>query len=352
MRDTPCFQHNSCDGTDAFKRVDDFFTGTWMTMGENISAGRNVSDGFIAVHNWIYEIGAPAGETGHRDNIFSAQFTLLGSGFAPGGTQQQNYWTQDFVGAPVTRPRLADGIHFPRTVAAGASVTFGTTYFDAANGAPVSLAVVVDGVCNPLALLRGTAGRGAYEVKLPLGAGCHAYYFVSGAGAAAVSYPDSGALQVGVGPAAATCALFASTRSDVRCDGVPDPGPVGGTSGADAAAGSSGAGGASGEGGGGGAGGASPPDDATSGSEPDGGGVPGTGGLGGSGTGPDGGPELAGPAVGGCTAAPGGSGGCRVASGTPARSDLAALVLLFLAAVGALSRRPTSLRPVRHRADV
>jgi len=213
---------------------------------------------------------------------------------------------------------------------------------------------VVDGVCNPLALVRGTPGKGAYEVKVPLAAGCHPYFFVSGAGAAAVSYPDSGALAVGVGPSAASCALFASTRSDVdvRCDGVPDAGPVGGTSGGDAAAGSSGAGGGGGEGGGSGAGGASPPDDATPGNEQDGGGAPGTGGVGGTGTGPDGGSDLSGPAVGGCTAAPGGSGGCRVAPGAPATSDFAALVLLILAAVGSLSRRSRSPRPFRRRGDV
>jgi uncharacterized protein YkwD len=348
MRDTPCFQHNSCDGTDAFKRVDDFFTGTWMTMGENISAGRNVSDGFIAVHNWIYEIGAAAGETGHRENIFSAKFTLLGAGFAPGGTQLQNYWTQDFVGAPVTRPRLGDGIHFPRTVAAGAPVSFGTTYLDAASAAPVSLAVVVDGLCNPLSLVRGTAGRGAYEVKLSLGAGCHPYYFVSGTGAGAVSYPDSGALAVGVGPSAAACALFASARSDVRCDGLPDAGSVGGTSGADAAAGAPGAGGAGGEAGGSGAGGASPPDDATAGSEPDGGGVSGGGG---GGAGEDGGPNLAGPAVGGCMAASGGPGGCRVAAGMPATFELAAPVLLFLIALASLLRRTRAQPAPRRRRD-
>ncbi|HET6281682.1 MAG TPA: CAP domain-containing protein [Polyangia bacterium] len=335
MRDTPCFQHNSCDGSDAFKRVDAFFTGAWTTMGENISAGRNVSDGFIAVHNWIYEIGAAPGEIGHRENIFSAKFTLLGAGFAPGGSVLQNYWTQDFVGASVTRPRLADGIHFPRTVAPGASVTFATTYFDASSAAPVGLAVVVDGVCNPLALARGLAGKGAYEVKLPLADGCHPYFFVTNAnanlGAAVVSYPDSGALAVGVGASAASCAPFASTRSDVRCDGAPDAGAAGGTSGVDGAMASettAGAGGAGGQ----------APADAPAGIEPDGGGGPGTGGAVGQ-AGPDGSPDLSSPAVGGCTAQPGGSSGCRVVPGTSAASDLAVLALLYLMGIVTLSSR-------------
>jgi uncharacterized protein YkwD len=96
MRDTPCFQHNSCDGTDAQARVLSYYTGPWMAWGENISAG--VPDPPTAVHNWLYEIGAAAGETGHRDNIFSSGFTLLGVGFAAGGTKYKNYYTQDFIG--------------------------------------------------------------------------------------------------------------------------------------------------------------------------------------------------------------------------------------------------------------
>src|SRR5204862_949806 len=69
MRDTPCFQHPSCDGTDTFARVFTFYTGPWTSVAENIAAG--VMDPQTVVHNWIYEIGAAAGETGHRDAIFS-----------------------------------------------------------------------------------------------------------------------------------------------------------------------------------------------------------------------------------------------------------------------------------------
>src|SRR4051812_14002256 len=76
MRDTPCFEHNSCDGTDVFARIKSFYTGPWTSMGENIAGGP--TDGLTAVHNWIYEVGATPGETGHRDSIFSAKFTLVG----------------------------------------------------------------------------------------------------------------------------------------------------------------------------------------------------------------------------------------------------------------------------------
>lgn len=325
MRDTPCFQHNSCDGTETFARIDGYFTGTWMTMGENISAGRSTSDGFIAVHNWIYEIGAPAGEIGHRENIFAAKFTLMGAGFAPGGTRLQNYWTQDFVGAPVSRPRLADGIHFPRTVAAGAEMAFGITFFDAGNAPPVGLAAVVDGACAPLTLARGAQAWGAYEVKVALADGCHPYYFlVAAANGALVTYPDSGALQAPAGGAAAACPLFTTTRVDVRCDG-PATGS-GGNAGIDGAVTPpDGTGGT-----------ATPGDDAGGGTAGEGGTTAtGTGGAAGSGT--DGGPDLAGPAVGGCASGSGGSGGsgCRVGAGVAHPAGLLSMAL----AAFALARR-------------
>src|SRR3954465_6567302 len=39
MRDTPCFQHNSCDGTDIWQRITGYYTTQYMSIGENISAG-------------------------------------------------------------------------------------------------------------------------------------------------------------------------------------------------------------------------------------------------------------------------------------------------------------------------
>ncbi|HEY2731748.1 MAG TPA: CAP domain-containing protein [Polyangia bacterium] len=244
MRDTPCFQHPSCDGTDTFTRVLTFYKGAWSMLAENISAG--VADPQVVVHNWIYEIGAAPGETGHRDAIFSADLTLIGVGFAAGGaTKTPNYWTQDFVGTAVKRPRLADGIHFPKSAAAGGSITFGATYYDAAvgTGQPQVFAVV-DGACHGLAMVRGTTALGAYEGAAPLADGCHAYYFVAtlGDGVALATYPDTGALQVGTGTAAASCALFATTRPAATCAGAGmGAGGAGGATGAGGAAGTAGA---------------------------------------------------------------------------------------------------------------
>ena len=72
MRDTPCFQHNSCDGTKFDTRLKRYWTTAFSSLRENIAAG--VNDGQTVVHNWIEEIGAPPGETGHREAIFDFKF--------------------------------------------------------------------------------------------------------------------------------------------------------------------------------------------------------------------------------------------------------------------------------------
>ncbi len=275
MRDTPCFQHPSCDGTDPFVRIQTFYKGPWTAMSENIAGG--TTDPQTVVHNWI-QIGSAAGETGHRDSIFSKDLTLIGVGYAPGGmtatTKLKNFYTQDFVGTSVKRPRLTDGIHFPATVAAGGKVTFGATYYDAAVGAGhPQVFVAVDGACTGLAFVRGTTALGAYEGQVTLADGCHPYYFVAtlGDGVALATYPDTGALQVGAGTAASTCALFGTTRPAATCAGMGGGGSGTGAAGAGGAAGASGAAGSTGAAGMKGTGGAS--------------GAPGTGAAGMKGTG-------------------------------------------------------------------
>jgi hypothetical protein len=191
-------------------------------MGENISAG--VPDGITAVYNWIYEIGAPPGTIGHRENIFSEDFTYLGAGMAPGGTKYKNYWTQDFVGKPVTRPHMADGIHFPKTVATGKTLTFGVSWYEPAGQSPTQIAVVVDGKCHDLALERGEMGQAAYEAELALADGCHPYYFRAVVAGKTVVYPDQGSLSAGVGTQGAACTLFATGQAPADCAGsIPDP---------------------------------------------------------------------------------------------------------------------------------
>ncbi len=308
MRDKPCFQHNSCDGTDCFARINSFYTGSWMSEGENISAG--VPDGLTAVYNWLYEIGAPAGETGHRDNIFSKDFTHLGNGFAAGGTAFTNYWTQDFVQTSVTRPHLTDGIHVPVKGKTGGAVTFGATYYDASGKAASSVVVIIDGACQTLPMARGTAGNATYEGPISLADGCHQYYFRSTTNGVDSTYPDTGSLGVGWG--SATCPLFVAGHMAPACGGT------GGTGGSDA-----GTGGTGGSDGGTGGTGGSDGGTGTGGTGGDDGGI---GGVGGGGSDPGGGGGGGNPNQGA------GGVGCAVAgSDVPAGLAFAVLLLaLFL----------------------
>ena len=174
---------------------------------------RRCPDAVTVVKNWINEVGAPAGETGHREAIFAEDLTLMGTGFAAGGTAYKNYWTQDFVGlaSPGTRPRLTDGIHI-RASGTGGSLTFGTTYYDAgASQMPTVVNVVIYGACTELPLVRGTPDLGAFEKAITLDSDCHGYYFVAQSGASTFLYPDTGGLQVGVGSGASSCPLFSAT---------------------------------------------------------------------------------------------------------------------------------------------
>jgi len=231
MRDTPCFQHPSCDGTDPFARIATYYTGPMSAAAENIAAG--VADPFAVVESsWINEVGAAPGETGHRMNVFSSTLTLVGLGFAPGamagaprGTTA-NYWTQDFIGTPVTYALMADGIHFPKSVASGGGVTFGTTCYAGGGAGPQAVYVVVDGMCTSLRVARGSASHGAYEVLANLPDGCHGYYFLAVAGSAS-TYPGTGSLQVGVGADAASCALYTDARDLGPCDPASGVVPTG-----------------------------------------------------------------------------------------------------------------------------
>ena len=197
MRDNGCFQHPSCDGTDTFARIKSFWTGRFSSMGENIAAG--VDDGQTVIHNWIDEIGAPPGETGHRENMFSKDYDYVGFGYAEGGSRSfKGYWTQDFAGVGgVMIPRLASGSHFPASINPGGTATFGTVYYDKGGVSPDQVQVVVDGKPFALANIAGIGAAGAYEGDVTLASGCHRYYFRSITGGQVTAYPDMGTLGAG-----------------------------------------------------------------------------------------------------------------------------------------------------------
>ena len=207
MRDTPCFAHTSCDGTDPFDRIKSYWKMSFATMGENIAAG--ITDGITVIESsWINEMGAAPGETGHRENMFNAMYDYVGFGYEEGGSKYHGYWTQDFagVGGKPKIPRLVVGSHFPQ--AANEMVTFGTVYFDDGGVAPERVEVVIDKKATVLSLARGKDAAGAYEGAVMVPAGCHRYSFHAITGGKVSCYPGTGTLGIGSADAA-NCPAYA-----------------------------------------------------------------------------------------------------------------------------------------------
>lgn len=82
-----CFQHESCDGTDTFTRIAQYYTES-SYVGENIASG--TSDARTAVMSmWM------CSHSGHRANIMSGDYDEMGAGVS--GTLM----TQDFASGGV-----------------------------------------------------------------------------------------------------------------------------------------------------------------------------------------------------------------------------------------------------------
>ena len=169
MKETPCFQHESCDGTDTWERIGRFYTDAAGAMGENIASGypdaRNATlSGWMCSHD------------GHRANIMSGDFNEMGGGVD--GT----YYTQDFAsgelkeGDPPVRMAIEDSAS--RTFDTGDTFTHGWYADWGDDAAPASITVIQDGIETPMVLLVGEPEQGLYAVDEPEGGTetCHQWY--------------------------------------------------------------------------------------------------------------------------------------------------------------------------------
>ncbi len=85
MVDRSFFDHTNPDGMDAADRID--LAGyPWRAWGENIAFG--YSTAAEVMDGWM---NSPS----HRDNILDCDFSEMGVGFDPGGSDGP-YWTQVF----------------------------------------------------------------------------------------------------------------------------------------------------------------------------------------------------------------------------------------------------------------
>ena len=186
MAVTPCFQHDSCDGTGWSTRIGAFYSLSGA-IGENIAAGYpGPSDPRYALNMWLCDASGlaccadGASCDGHRRNMMSGSWRALGTGYGyAAGSPYQNYWTQDFGGASdSSEPPLVDGSH----LLIGSEVVFLANWADAA--APRSISVVVDGTATTLTLDLGGATRGTWSARMARATACRSYHLtaVDGAG--------------------------------------------------------------------------------------------------------------------------------------------------------------------------
>lgn len=177
MEQNGCFQHESCDGTDTWARIGEYYDDASGAMGENIAMG--TSDGRYAVLSmWM------CSHDGHRANIMSGDFNEMGGGISG------QYQTQDFAGG-----ELKEGSPPVRM----ATSKDGSWYADWGDtDAPAALSVVRDGVELPLELVNGAPEQGLYAVEAPAQGDCsHAYVYWKTAGGLEGTFPEEGSFAEG-----------------------------------------------------------------------------------------------------------------------------------------------------------
>lgn len=180
MAENNCFQHESCDGTDTWTRIGNYYSESY-NLGENIAyAG---ADGrFAVLQMWM------CSHSGHRANIMNAGFNELGVGFASAGGY--NFFTQDFSGG-----NLTDGSPPVRMAVDDHNGAFYADWGD--SKAPVAMNLVLDGKKTPMELIHGVKERGIWYAK-PATTDCAAWWVSwEMADGTKGSFPEDGAYQVG-----------------------------------------------------------------------------------------------------------------------------------------------------------
>lgn len=214
MAENGCFQHESCDGTDTWDRIARYYS-EGGAMGENIAMG-GVDGKYAVLSMWM------CSTSGHRANIMSGGFNELGVGDATDGGN--NYFTQDFAAGSLT-----EGAPAVRMAADDGSGGFYADY--AADGAPATMELVVDGQAAPMQRVHGTDRRGIWWAETSLSGDCQAWWirYEDSAGQAG-TFPESGAYQVGCSEDWIASRPSSGDGGDGEGDGSADPGGLDGAS--------------------------------------------------------------------------------------------------------------------------
>jgi len=190
MARTPCFQHDSCDGTNVWTRIRSYGPGG-SALGENIARGHRTP--LEAVNGWLLDGGAADGSRGdgHRRNIMSVKYRVAGHGAVHGARGW--YDTQDFGNAkPAFDGPIASGSH---VLAPAGRITFLASWHARDASAPAAAVLELDDTEVPMELAFGTVASGTWSAVLPLDDACRDYRFrFRDAEGRTWHYPEAGRL--------------------------------------------------------------------------------------------------------------------------------------------------------------
>lgn len=179
MNDHGCFQHESCDGTDTWTRIDRFYTDAAGMMGENIAYG-SADARYAVLSMWM------CSDSGHRANIMEGAYNEMGAGVV------NTYMTQDFA-----QGELKEGDP-PMRMGAEKNGEYLADWAD--DAAPERLSVIRDGRETAMELAHGAPERGIWQARLPSeGEGpCHeTYYQWETADGQVGTFPETGSFTDG-----------------------------------------------------------------------------------------------------------------------------------------------------------
>ena len=194
-------QHNSCDGTSTGNRIKSYYKGGYG-WGENIASYYFSPQ--QTLQQWIMDDnrqGVPAPDNqkpddnwhsgdGHRANIMSPGFNVLGVGYGTGPVgggrwrPEVPYWTQDFGGGKTSLNQnpIAAGSHlfFSKNDSKpfeADSVTFAVGVYRKEKDSLTVAEVVVNGKHYLLKPWLMSGGNGTWSISLPKSDACRSYYF-------------------------------------------------------------------------------------------------------------------------------------------------------------------------------
>ena len=192
MATTPCFQHNSCDGTSLWTRIKKHYK-EGGAMAENIAHG--YASPLDVVNGWILDKGAPdrSKGDGHRKNLMSPKYREVGHGSVPSDARRGIYDTQDFGdGRPDFVSPVASGSH---VLPGRGRITFLASFHAADGKPPREASLVLEGRTHEMTRAFGKASSATWLVELAEDDECRSYVFrFRDAAGKGWRYPENGLL--------------------------------------------------------------------------------------------------------------------------------------------------------------